>query len=136
MSIGSRTIAAPAELVRGILLRPLALPEWNPAFLAIGGSADAAIGHAHPLTVAGGLRGEFRYIAIRPDRVDMEWNVPGMLEQCSWLLEREHDGTRVSHEVRRTGPLAIVFRSQTETLPRLRLDRLSDVATGRIRLTA
>ena len=135
MSIGSRTIAAPAELVRSILLRPLALPEWNPAFLAIGGSDDATIGHAHPLTVTGGLRGEFRYIAIEPDRVDMEWNVPGMLERCSWMLQPERGGTRVSHEVQRTGPLAIVFRSQTETLPGLRLDRLSDVATGRIRLT-
>lgn len=136
MSAGSRTIAAPAEFVRGILLRPLALPSWNPAFLAIGGGADAAIGHPHSLTVTGGLRGEFRYIAIEPDRVDMEWNVPGMLERCSWVLEPDHGGTRVSHEVQRTGPLAIVFRSQTETLPRLRLDRLSDVATGRIRLTA
>ncbi|RZS64361.1 hypothetical protein EV187_2746 [Agromyces ramosus] len=136
MSIGSRTIAAPAEPIRGILLRPLALPEWNPAFLAIGGSADAAIGHIHSLTVTGGLRGEFRYTAIEPTHVDMEWNVPGMLEHCSWVLEPERRGTRVSHEVQRTGPLAIVFRSQTEALPRLRLDRLSDVATGRTRLTA
>jgi uncharacterized protein YndB with AHSA1/START domain len=136
VSIGSRIIAAPAELVRGILLRPLALPEWNPAFLAIAGSADAAIGHVHSLTVAGGLRGEFRYTAIEPDRVDMMWNVPGMLERCSWVLEPERRGTRVSHEVRRTGPLAIVLRSQTQTLPRLRLNRLSDVATSRTRLTA
>lgn len=136
MSIGSRTIAAPAELVRGILLRPRALPEWNPAFLAIGGSADAAIGHAHSLTVTGGLCGEFRYTAIEPERVEMEWNVPGMLERCSWVLEPERGGTRVSHEVQRTGPLAILFRSQTQTLPRLRLNRLSDVATSRTRLTA
>jgi hypothetical protein len=136
MSIGSRTIAAPADLLRGILLRPLALPAWNPAFLAIGGGGDAAVGHPHSLTVTGGLRGELRYLAIEAERVQMEWNVPGMLERCSWVLEPEHGGTRVSHEVQRTGPLAIMIRNQTVTLPRLRLDRLSEVATGRIRLTA
>ena len=65
MSIGSRTIAAPAELVRGILLRPLALPEWNPAFLAIGGSADAAIGHAH---LAHGRRRSPRRVPLHRNR--------------------------------------------------------------------
>ena len=136
MSIGSRTIAAPAELIRSILLRPLDLPEWNPAFLAIGGSADAAIGHVHSLTVIGGVCGEFRYTAIEPTRVNMEWDVPGMLERCSWVLEPECGGTRVSHEVLRTGLFAIVLRRQALTLPRLRLDRLAEVAMGRIRLTA
>ena len=104
--------------VRGILLRPLALPEWNPAFLAIGGSAHAgdrppSFAHGHH-----GLRGEFRYLAIEPDRVDMEWNVPGMLEQCSWLLEPEHGGTRVSHEVHADRSRSY-SAARRETAPRL-----------------
>lgn len=135
MSVASRNVAASAELVLGILLRPLALPQWNPAFLAISGPAYPATSHAYSLTVVGGIRGEFRYLGIRPDRVEMEWNVPGMFERCSWVLEPAHDGTRVRHELQRTGPLAIVFRRQAEVLPRLRLDRLSDAAR-RIRLTA
>ena len=130
-STGSRHVAAHAAAVRSVLLRPTTLPEWNPAFLALGGASTAVVGDEHPLTVLGGLRGVFTYTAVQPARVEMEWQVPGLAEWCAWQLEDTPEGTRVVHEVERRGALAVVFGGGTAALPGLRLQRLADVVNRR-----
>lgn len=127
---GARVLAAAPGVVGGLLLRPLALPEWNPAFTAIGGSATATVGERHPLSATGGLRGEFRYTEISPTRIGMAWEVPGMRETCTWTLEAVPGGTRVTHDVERHGPLAFALRGALARLPGLRLDRLGAAVTA------
>ncbi|SHN28793.1 hypothetical protein [Actinacidiphila paucisporea] len=61
----------------------------------------------------------------------MEWTVPGMHEQGEWTLRDKGSATEVLHSVQRTGPLAAVLRHTLDTLPTLRLDRLTDTAVGR-----
>ena len=124
----SRLITAPAAVVRDILLRPLDLPSWNPAFLEIEGSPVAQTGQAYRLTALRGLRGTFRYDAIEADRIVMVWDVPGLHERCVWTVEPVDDGVRVGHEVERTGPLSILLRPALAGLADLRLDRLQQVA--------
>lgn len=58
----------------------------------------------------------------------MAWEVPGMQEHCVWTLDPEPGGIRVTHEVSRSGPLAVVLHSALAGLPALRLDRLDQVA--------
>lgn len=122
----TRTVRADAADVRDVLSRPLEVPDWNPAFTSISGPAVAVEHHPYEL-VARGLRGSFRYTAILEHRVDMEWEVPGLHETGTWLLEPVPGGTQVVHEFEQEGPLAFALRRAMRGVATLRLARLADV---------
>ncbi len=118
-------IRAPRPAVRAILLEPLSLPEWNPAFQAIRGSATAMVGRDYPI-VARGLRGRFAYTDITDTRIGMAWRVPGFAESATWDLTSVDGGTAVGHEFRHTGPLAVLLSPAYQGVAELRLQRLAD----------
>jgi len=68
--------AAPAD-VRRLLVDPLALPSWNPAFHSIDGTTRPAAGTPYAIRVRPGLTGWLEYTRIGRDRIDMAWHVPG-----------------------------------------------------------
>jgi hypothetical protein len=126
---GSRLIPVPVQVVGSILLRPVELPSWNPAFVNIEGPAVPRSGEMYQLTALQGLRGTFHYPAISEGLVEMTWAVPGLRETCSWTLRPERsDMVEVSHEVHRTGALAVVLRAAMTGLADLRLNRLDELA--------
>ncbi|WP_327287870.1 SRPBCC family protein [Streptomyces sp. NBC_01198] len=127
---GSRLITAPADRIHALLLQPRRLPDWNPAFLSLTGPEEALLDQDYQLRTLPDLRGTFRYTEISPHRIRMEWTVPGMHENCEWILHDKGATTEVVHSVQRTGPLAAVLRHTLDTLPTLRLDRLTDTAAG------
>ena len=105
------------------------LSKWNPAFLAIEGPVVPRVDGMYQLTAVRGLRGTFHYPAIGENVIEMSWAVPGLREECSWTLyARANDMVEVSHEVHRTGPLAVALRGALSGLADLRLDRLDERA--------
>ena len=116
--------ASPAKIA-ALLLRPLELPAWNPAFLSMDGGPDAVVGETHPITVIGGLRGTFEYVRIAPTFIAMDWRTPGLREYCDWTLVAHDDGALVTHSIRRTGALAVPLRGALAGLPGLRFERLA-----------
>ncbi len=121
----NRYIPAPWSKITALLLCPLHLPAWNPAFLSIEGGADAVVGQPHPITVTGGLRGTFEYAQITPDIIAMDWHAPGLREYCVWTLVAQGAGTLVTHSITRTGPLSVPLQRALAGLPGLRFDRLA-----------
>lgn len=119
-------IHADAATVRNILLDPLALSRWNPAFLEIGGPASANTGVAHPIIVRPGLRGSFSYSRIEQTIIDMEWSVPGLRETARWSLTSAGTHTVVTHQFSHSGPLASVMRNSFRGVSTLRLARLAE----------
>jgi Polyketide cyclase / dehydrase and lipid transport len=119
--------AAPTAL-RSILLQPLRIPDWNPAFLRLTGPETATVGVGYPITVRGGLRGAFEYSDIAERRIGWTWEVPGLHEVGAWRLTPQAGGTLVYHEFAHQGPLARVLRSAFGGVVHLRLDRLADQA--------
>lgn len=119
------TVDASPERVRGLLLDPLALPGWNPAFHSIDGPPEAAVGHEYRITVRPGLPGHFGYQDIRPDLIVTAWQVPGFSEEGNWLLRRHGAQTIVRHDFTHTGPLAALLSRAYRGVAGLRLERLS-----------
>ena len=105
-----------------VLLDPLALPQWNEAFLSIDGPATAEVGQRYRLRVRPGLTGWLEYTAITPERIEIIWQVPGFREQGVWLL---HEGA-VTHSFEHAGPLAAVLRNAYRGIAAVRLERLKD----------
>ncbi|TDU89437.1 polyketide cyclase/dehydrase/lipid transport protein [Kribbella voronezhensis] len=116
-------IPADPAAIRHALLDALSLPEWNEAFLAIDGPADAAVGVRYVLRVRPGLTGHLEYTVIQADRIDFTWQVPGFHETSSWVLGP--DGT-VTHSFEQSGPLAAVLRPAYRGIAAVRLDRLAN----------
>lgn len=123
----TRVVRADAAPIRELLSRPLELPDWNPAFIDISGRPTAVEHEPYELLARGGLRGTFRYTAIIEDRVDMRWEVPGLRETSTWLMNPVPGGTQVVHEFEQRGPLAFALRRATRGIATLRLGRLADV---------
>lgn len=121
----SRYFPAAQSKIATLLLRPLDLPAWNPAFLSIDGGSEAVVGQPHPITVTGGLRGTFQYTQITPDIIAMDWHAPGLREYCDWTLVAQGAGTLVTHSITRTGPLSMPLRRALAGLPGLRFERLA-----------
>jgi hypothetical protein len=115
-------IPADPAAIRHALLDALSLPEWNEAFLAIDGPAEAAVGVRYALRVRPGLTGHLEYTSIQADRIDLTWQVPGFHETSSWVLGP--DGT-VTHSFEQSGPLAAVLRPAYRGIAAVRLDRLA-----------
>ncbi|MET8156831.1 SRPBCC family protein [Sphaerisporangium sp. NPDC005289] len=125
----TRLVRAPLSRVREILLDPRALPDWNPAFLTLGGPGHAAVGVSYPITVRGGLSGNWEYTAIEDERIDTAWHLPGFHENGTWLLRpRAEGGTVVTHGFQHQGPLARALSRAYRGVAELRLDRLSQRA--------
>jgi hypothetical protein len=125
-----RLIRAPLERVRELLLRPLELPDWNPAFLGVGGPAQPVENVPYSLTVRGGLSGRLRYERIDADQVAMVWETAGFHESATWSLEPHGSATLVRHEFDHSGPLAYMLRPAFATVAELRLQRLAERAEG------
>lgn len=121
----SRYIPVSPANIAALLLRPLDLPTWNPAFLSMSGSGDPIVGDPHSMTVVGGLRGTFEYARIDPAFIAMEWDAPGLHEYCDWTLVSQSSGTLVTHLITRTGPLSVPLRTAMAGLPGLRFERLA-----------
>jgi hypothetical protein len=63
MDPASSTIRATSAKIRHTLLSPLALPEWNEAFLAIEGPAEPSTGERYSLRVRPGSSGWLERVA-------------------------------------------------------------------------
>jgi hypothetical protein len=116
--------AAPAD-VRRLLLDPLALPSWNPAFQSIDGPTRPAAGTRYAIRVRPGLTGSLEYTRIGHDRIDIAWHVPGFHETGSWTIEPSGGGTLAHHRFQHTGPLASALRHAYRGVAALRLERLA-----------
>src|SRR5262245_33531650 len=91
-------IRAPLEHVREILLRPLEMPEWNPAFSNVTGPASASVGDTYDLTIRNGLNGSLSYQQIDDERIALHWETVGFREWATWSLQRRAETTLVVHE--------------------------------------
>lgn len=100
---GTRRLHAPLRRVLRVLLEPQQLPEWNPAFLSLGGPREPDICARYPISVYGGLRGYFEYLDIGDRHVSTTWRVPGFRETATWYLEPRRAGTLVRHEFEHHG---------------------------------
>lgn len=127
----TRLIHAPPARIRAILLDPLALPEWNPAFHTITGPPQATTGTQWPITARGNLRGYWEYAQISDLRVDTVWQVTGLHETGTWELAPDAAGTRVTHAFGHRGPLAVVLSRAYAGVAELRLDRLAERVASR-----
>ncbi|MGI8334795.1 SRPBCC family protein [Actinomadura scrupuli] len=121
----TRFIDVPPADVRRALLDPRALPDWNPAFHSLDGPAGAATGIRYPITARGGLSGHWEYTLITDHRVDAVWQVPGLRETGTWLLDERDGGTVVTHGFQHQGRLARLLRNAYRGVAELRLDRLA-----------
>lgn len=121
----SLLIDAPLHQLRAIVLDPLALPDWNPAFIAIDGPPTATLGRDYAITVRPGLSGRLEYSEIGASRIGMTWRVRGLLEVATWTLDQGTGGTLVTHHFTHSGPLAAVLRRAFRGVAALRLDRLA-----------
>ncbi len=121
-------IRAPLERVREILLRPLELPEWNPAFTALTGPAHPAEGDSYGLTIRSGLTGSLTYEHIDIQHVALHWSTVGFRESATWSLEPIGTATRVVHEFDHEGGLALLLRQAFRTVAQQRNERLKERA--------
>lgn len=121
----TRYIPAPPAKITTLLLRPLDLPAWNPAFLSMDGGSEAVVGQPRPITVTGGWPGTFEYTQIASGFIAMDWHAPGLRECCDWTLVARDTGTLVTHSITRTGLLSVPLRGALAGLPGLRFDRLA-----------
>lgn len=128
MSCQHAELAIPAtpDEVRRVLLDPLALPAWNPAFHSVAGPLQAAIGVQYRIRVRPGLTGVAEYTEISPNRIGLAWNVPGFHEVGSWTFEPRGAGTLARHEFQQSGPLATALRPAYRGVAGLRLQRLAE----------
>ena len=125
---GRRHVPASPATIAETLLLPLALPAWNPLFSELTGSREPRIGDEYELALTIGLRGSFSYSSLDPERVGMTWQVPGMREESVWIIRAVPGGSLVSHNLERTGPLALIMGGGIRGVAHLRLERLAQVA--------
>ncbi|MEV5961619.1 SRPBCC family protein [Kribbella sp. NPDC051952] len=123
METATDTIHAHPTAIRHILLDALGLPEWNEAFLAIDGPAEADLGSAYALRVRPGFAGELRYTVVEADRIEITWQVPGFREVGTWTIGPD---SQVTHTFEQSGPLATVLRPAYRNIATIRLARLAN----------
>jgi hypothetical protein len=123
MEQATEIIHAGPAAIRHVLLDALALPEWNEAFLAIDGPAEAELGSSYALRVRPGFAGELQYTAVEPDRIEISWQVPGFREVGTWTIGPD---SRVTHTFEQSGPLATVLRPAYRNIATIRLARLAN----------
>lgn len=120
------TMTASADEIRRVLLTPLELADWNPAFTSIAGPPTAEAGTPYPIRVRPGFNGTLTYTAITPDRIDVDWQVPGLREQGTWTLTDAGATTVVQHSFTQSGPLSVALRNAFRGVADLRLQRLAE----------
>ncbi len=124
-------VPAPVRIVRQILLEPIDLAEWNPAFLSVKGPSQALTGRRYPLVARGALRGHWEYLSIGESLIEGRWEVPGLTETNSWSLLPHDEGTHVTHSFTHQGGLAALLRPAFAGVADLRLNRLAERARRR-----
>jgi hypothetical protein len=120
------TITASAEAIRRVLLTPSEFADWNPAFTSITGPDTAEVGTPYPIRVRPGFNGTLTYSGITPDRIDIDWQIPGLHEKGTWTLTSDGAATVVRHGFSQSGPLAVALRNAFRGVADLRLQRLAD----------
>jgi hypothetical protein len=123
MEQATEIIHASPAAIRHVLLDALALPEWNEAFLAIDGPAEAELGSSYALRVRPGFAGELQYTVVEADRIEISWQVPGFREVGVWTIGPD---SRVTHTFEQSGPLATVLRPAYRNIATIRLARLAN----------
>jgi hypothetical protein len=123
MEQATETIHAGTAAIRHVLLDALALPEWNEAFLAIDGPAEADLGSSYALRVRPGFAGELQYPVVEHDRIEISWQVPGFREVGTWTIGPD---SQVTHTFEQSGPLATVLRPAYRNIATIRLARLAN----------
>ncbi|WP_371406536.1 hypothetical protein OHA10_13455 [Kribbella sp. NBC_00662] len=123
MEQATETIHAGTAAIRHVLLDALALPEWNEAFLAIDGPAEADLGSSYALRVRPGFAGELQYTVVEPDRIEISWQVPGFREVGTWTIGPD---SQVTHTFEQSGPLATVLRPAYRNIATIRLACLAN----------
>jgi hypothetical protein len=120
------TMTASADELRRVLLTPLELADWNPAFTAISGPATPEVGTPYKIRVRPGFDGTLMYSAITPDRIDIDWQIPGLREKGTWTLTAAGAATMVEHGFTQSGPLSVALRNAFRGVADLRLQRLAE----------
>lgn len=120
----TQTVPHPPSTVLAILRDGGQLAQWNPAFGSSTGHAAATVGSEVRITVKG-LPGMLTYEHVALDKVSIRIHIPGLTETSTWWLEAPPGGTRVTHELQQTGPLARLLEPGTRDVATLRLDRLA-----------
>jgi hypothetical protein len=126
------SIPVPRGMIRGILLEPAALPEWQQWLRAVSAPYRGQVGVRYPVTVRGGLGGHLTYAMTGERRVELGWRVPGMAQSDTWTLIPDGSGTLVRHAIEASGPVARLFRGSLEDAADLRLQRLAERAMRRM----
>jgi hypothetical protein len=118
------------EDILDVLLSPLRLPTWNPAFQSLSGPNEPRVGQEYTLLARSRLRGHLEYTEINRGRVRMRWDIPGLAEDGWWELQDADFGTPVVHGFVHAGPLAPVMERAFRGVASLRLQRLAAVLAG------
>jgi hypothetical protein len=126
----TRVLPFAREEILDVLLSPLELPSWNPAFQSLSGPNEPRVGQEYTLLARSRLRGHLRYTEIGGGRVRMHWEIPGLAEDGWWELGDSDFGTPVVHGFLHSGPLAAVMQRAFRGVAALRLQRLAAVLVG------
>src|SRR5262245_38661353 len=120
------TVAAPIAMVRHVLLSPLELPNWNPAFRRLTGPQNPTLGDRYQLSVRSRLTGHVWYAASGATHIETRWKVPGLAEDASWDLNAHDRTTMVTHRFQHTGQLTPLLERAFSGVGDRRLGRLAD----------
>lgn len=129
----TRPIPARAERIRGILLDPAAMPDWNPALLALTGGGPAVVGHRYPIVLRGGFHGRMVYRSITDSRVDIDFDLGVGRENGWWELTDQPEAgiTVVRHAFVHPGLAGRIMAGAFRGVAELRVGRLDDRIRGR-----
>lgn len=120
----SLLVNASPQRLREVLLDPLSMPEWNPAFKSVTGPSRVTLDEVYRLTIRTGLTGRLAYPVIGPDLIRMVWQVPGFTETGAWHLRQQRERTLVQHDFIHAGPLAAALSRAYRGVAELRVERL------------
>ncbi len=118
------TLPRSPATVLAVLCDGARLADWNPAFTSSSGAARATTGSEVRVNVRG-VGGTLRYQHVGRDRVVMTVRIPGLSETGTWWLEPVPGGTRTTHELVQTGPVARWLAPRTRAVAAWRLERLA-----------
>lgn len=128
MPTATTWVDASRSEVRGVLLRPLDLPRWNPAFVSISGPAQAEVGPKWRITVRPAFPGSFGYERIEEDVLVAGWRALATSETGTWELSDVRGGVQVRHTFTHRGLLARPLTRAFGPVAQYRVDRLKAVA--------
>lgn len=121
----ARSIPAPPEAVAAIIMNVAELAVWNPALLSVQTQdSTAVVGRRYSVSTRVPGRANLTY--ERTGLASIAWRlvVPGGVELGAWAIHATATGTRVTHEIRLSGPTFALLRNAMRPVPGLRLECL------------